>query len=277
MSYKEPQVRYMRLRKKRPRYLQALIVRYKKLQSWFEKILPYEVRITLLVFLVFVVIVVLPSYFSGWYTKAGVWDSILVEAHGMIFDILIIGLLITWFTKKKEEQNLIEELKSEIDDLRSRPSSETPHRIRKLAAKLNKKDVTDISLQYCNLSGITLGDVSLKGADLFKADLRKADLTATNFQGASLIEVNAQQADFCFAYLQSANFKNANLAGAKFVFANFQNTKLEGANLEGANLLSAEFLTVEQLSKVKTLYQAQIDSKIIDQLQKEYPQLFVKA
>ena len=54
---------------------------------------------------------------------------------------------------------------------------------------------------------------------------------------------------------------------------------MRGANLQGANLKRADLreswgLTVEQLSKVKTLYGAKLRPKLLEQVKEEYPHLF---
>jgi hypothetical protein len=52
--------------------------------------------------------------------------------------------------------------------------------------------------------------------------------------------------------------------------------QLGGAFLHGAQLEGARNLTVEQLSTVKTLYQAYLDPPLLEQIQQQYPQLLEK-
>ena len=56
--------------------------------------------------------------------------------------------------------------------------------------------------------------------------------------------------------------------------ANLEGAELEGANLKGANLKGASNLTIEQLSTVKTLYNAKLDEQLLIPLKKNYPNLF---
>ena len=51
---------------------------------------------------------------------------------------------------------------------------------------------------------------------------------------------------------------------------------LIGAHLEGANLTGALNLTIDQLSKVKTLYKATLDPDMETLLREKYPALFNK-
>ena len=59
--------------------------------------------------------------------------------------------------------------------------------------------------------------------------------------------------------------------------ANFAEANLLNANLTAANLEEAENITIDQLSKVKTLYNAKIDPELEHKLRaKGYSNLFEK-
>ena len=79
------------------------------------------------------------------------------------------------------------------------------------------------------------------------------------------------------SYLNGADLINANLKGADLTFANLFNTYLRGANFEGANLKNVIDITIEQFSKVKTLYNAKLDSEFMEQVKEKYPHSFGKA
>jgi uncharacterized protein YjbI with pentapeptide repeats len=49
---------------------------------------------------------------------------------------------------------------------------------------------------------------------------------------------------------------------------------LEEANLQGANLEGTHHLTIDLLSKVKTLYNAKLDEELLIPLKEKYPTLF---
>ena len=85
-----------------------------------------------------------------------------------------------------------------------------------------------------------------------------------NLAGANLIKAN----------LIGATFEGANLKGANLKGTNLKGTNLRKANLEGANLKGALDLSIDQLSKVKTLYNAKIDEELLTSLKGKYPALF---
>ena len=63
-----------------------------------------------------------------------------------------------------------------------------------------------------------------------------------------------------------ANLRNCYVTGADF----------ENASLYKADLRGARGLTIEQLTKVKTLYLARFDDDILDQIKANLPQLVGK-
>ncbi|MGB9929145.1 MAG: pentapeptide repeat-containing protein [Methanosarcina sp.] len=166
-------------------------------------------------------------------------------------------------------------------------------------AYLNGADLTWANLNRSKLTGIILYDANLTGADLTGANLTKADLSEANFHNAclrwsNLTESNLTWANLTIALLTRANLNGANLNGANLTGADlseanlketlFIDAILEGANLEEANLENSDFegailigaknLTVYQLSKAKTLYEAKLDPELEVELKAMYPHLF---
>jgi len=149
-------------------------------------------------------------------------------------------------------------------------------------------------LKDAHLEGANLIDVNLEGADLKGANLEGADLKDANLEGANLIDVNLEGACLTGANLEGVDLKDANLEGADLTGAHLEeaymidvhleksvlrDAHLEGAdltgtNLEGADLKQAKNLTIDQLSKVKTLYDAKLDEQYLIPLKEKYPTLF---
>ncbi len=167
-------------------------------------------------------------------------------------------------------------------------------------AKLNHVNLEGVNFFNANLEGVKLGRIfdnipstSLKQAYLGKANLVNADLRQVNLQGARLQEANLKGVDLRLANLEGADLKGANLEeadlggeyydmlfpensfkGATLVNADLEGVNLRGANLENTNLKGAKNLTVDQLSKAKTLYNAKLDEDLEKQLRENYPHLF---
>ncbi|MFQ5433414.1 MAG: pentapeptide repeat-containing protein [Anaerolineae bacterium] len=119
---------------------------------------------------------------------------------------------------------------------------------------------------------------SCPGCELFYANLRGANMSSANLIGANLFNAYLSGANLTNAYLMhsslnGADIINANLKGADLTYADLTNAYMSGANFEGANLGSVYGLTIEQLSKVKTLYKARLDSGLTVQVKEKYPHL----
>jgi hypothetical protein len=87
-----------------------------------------------------------------------------------------------------------------------------------------------------------------------------------------------EKADLNGAELIGAELREANLSGAKLIGADLRKADLIGACLEGADLYRADLsevlgLNIEQLSTVETLYEAELDPELMEQVKDEYPHL----
>jgi tetratricopeptide (TPR) repeat protein len=125
-------------------------------------------------------------------------------------------------------------------------------------ANLYRADLREADLRRADLGGVYLREADLRKADLSGTSLFKAKMTCAN-----LSNVNLSNADLSGAYLSDANLYRADLSGAD----------LSGADLSGASLIRVRGLTIEQLSSVETLCDAELSSEHIKQVRKKYPHL----
>lgn len=148
-------------------------------------------------------------------------------------------------------------------------------------ACLRGANLRDAKLMDADLTGADISTANLKKANLWGAKLMDAKLITTNLREAGLIDADLIKADLMGAYLMGAylmdaKLMDADLTGAYLRDANLMGADLTGAYLRVANLMGAKNLTIEQLSKAKTLCDSQLDSTLMKQLKKEYPHLFEK-
>jgi BTB/POZ domain-containing protein KCTD9 len=225
-------------------------------------------------------------------------QQILAEAHGMIFDIAVIGILLFWLNQNGEIRQRIRTYKDEIDDFRLWESEEAAFRTVGNIKRLNRHKIHEVNLvncylprtnlNYVNLAGSNLNSANVCQSSLIEANLENARLNQTNFENSNLNQANlksayASGANFKDAFLIKSQFENAFLIKANFnnaflMEANLQNCYVMGADFENASLYKADLrgakgLTVEQLSKVKTLYLAKFDDDILVQIKSNLPEL----
>ena len=312
-----------------------------KLTQKILNLLTKPVSISILVFIgvtAFVIVVtgykilsIKPDITWGLYNQTFL-ENVLVEAHGMLFDILIIGILILFLNTLAEKRITNQRYLDEIDDFRGWQSDEAAHRIAGnikrlkrnqykgyidlsccylnsmdlreaelmksnlqeanlerailLKANFQEANIRDAFLQEADLVRTNLGKANLEGANLERANLKEANLRKANLVRTNLVRTNLGKANLEGANLEGANLKEANLRKANLVRANLVRTNfvraklgkanLEGANLEEADLLAVKGLTIEQLSVIKTLFGANLEYELKEQVKEKYPHLLEK-
>ena len=240
----------------------------------------------------------LPYYRADFHDFYG---QVLAEAHGMIFDIAVIGILIFWLNKTGEKRSRIRTYKDEIDDFRLWESEEAAFRTVGNIKRLNRHRIYNINLAHSYLSKTNLNYVKLSGANLNYANLFNSALINVNLEGARLNQTNFEncnmnQSNLRKAYANGAIFKDTYLIKADFekaflIKADFTNAFLMEANLQGAYLTGADFtnanlykadlrgakgLTIETLEHARTLYLAKFDDEFLELIQNDYPELVGK-
>ncbi|MBK5280387.1 MAG: pentapeptide repeat-containing protein [Bacteroidia bacterium] len=269
-----------------------------KIQDKFNEIIEKPILTSAIVLLLVTIIVgglSLKYYVNDFETF---WPQILTEAHGMIFDIAVIGILLFWLNKNGETRQRIKTYKDEIDDFRLWESEEAAFRTVGNLKRLNRSNIYEINLVNCYLIKTNLNYVNLKGSNLNSANISNSSLIETNLENTRLNQTNFEnsnlnQANLNAAYASGANFKDAfliksqfegafliktNFVNAFLMEANLQNSYLMGADFENASLYKADLrgakgLTIDQLAKAKTLYLAKFDEEIFDQIKISIPEL----
>ncbi len=273
----------------------------KRIKQWneFYNSVIEKPLLTSTVVLILVTILVLALSFRYYLRDFDTFiQQVLAEAHGMIFDIAVIGILLVWLNQNGEKRQRIRTYKDEIDDFRLWESEEAAFRTVGNIKRLNRHGIHDINLvncflprtnlNYANLTGSNLNSANISQSSLIEANLENARLNQTNFENSNLNQAilrgaYASGANFKDAFMIKAQFDNAFLIKANFSNAflmesNLQNCYVMGADFENASLYKADLrgakgLTVEQLSKVKTLYLAKFDDEILEQIKTNLPEL----
>jgi uncharacterized protein YjbI with pentapeptide repeats len=136
---------------------------------------------------------------------------------------------------------------------------------------LNEADFRQTNLSEANLKEAKFWATDFKEAKLRETDLRGTFLVAGDLSGADLRETFLMGAD-----LSGANLWGADLTGADLSEATLWRTNIKEADLKGAGLRGAKSLTLYQLSRVKTLYQAKLDPELKKHVQEWCPHLLEK-
>ena len=219
----------------------------KKLYRLIDEIAEsYAVLIGIIVFCIFFILVTIISLLCGDHSKPAFWDNLCVEAHGMLLDILVFGVLILFLNKlvgkRIEKRTENQRYLDEIDDFRGWESKEAAYRIAGNLKRLKRNGYK--------------GEIDLSNCYLGCLNLRKEGLL-----------------EYFSKYLIGINLAKANLLGANLGGARLRGAKLQKANLQNADLRNVRNLTLEQLSKAKSLYKTKLDPELLEQVKEKYPHL----
>jgi len=216
--------------------------------------------------------------------------DLLIQGHGMIFDIALIGMLLYWLNQNGEKRQRIRMYQDEIDDFRLWNSPEAAFRTVGNLKRLNRHKIYDIDLVNCYLANTNINNINLKDSNINSANISNTSLIDSNLENARLNQTNFEgsnlnNASLIGAYASGANFRDAylikaNLTKSYLIKTDFTNAYLMEANLQGSYLMGTIFdntslykadlrktkgLTIEQLKKAKTLYQTKFDDDFIKQ------------
>lgn len=288
------------LRYATPLHSQPLVGRkMTRIKAFINKIISDPIKSAFVIFgiVTFIVVVltscwdflslrILPNTLIGLYSKE-FWENVLVEAHGMILDLAIIGVVILYLDYRRDEKASIDKWLEDIDDFRYWVANEATFKIVGTVKRLNSKGISSINLSDCclrdaNLSGVNLRGANLRGAKLESANFRNAVLIDAKLEGSVLIHAsmrgcnmggsniersNCREANFSGAVLKDASlwradFTDANARSADFRNADLKDVVFKGADLRSANFLGSRNLTTGQLLEASSLKDVKLDDHL---------------
>jgi uncharacterized protein YjbI with pentapeptide repeats len=117
-----------------------------------------------------------------------------------------------------------------------------------------------------------------RAARLFLSDFQEADLSDADFREGAPIRVNFQEADLSHCNFEAVIMTQTNFSFANLSYANLRNANLRWAVFEGTILIESDLtgalnLTLEQISKAKTLYKATLDPELHQEIRNKFPHL----
>jgi len=142
--------------------------------------------------------------------------------------------------------------------------------------RFKKHVILGANLEGANLESAKISKANLRVAKLERVNLTKADLTESNLTDANLTKADLTEADLSGADLTNTNLSSSDLSGANLNKAYLNDANLNGADLSEVDLSGVFGLTIEQLAKVETLYEAKLDLILMEEVKKKYPHLLEK-
>ena len=194
-----------------------------KLNKLNKRIRESKVNLFILLALICSLIVFLLDLFDTNFS----YHDILVESHGLIFDLFIFGILLTFYETVNNKREKIERYTEEINDYKFWESEEAMFRTRGLIKRLVDLNAKNLDLSHCYLAN----DKSLSSyKNMSNWRFSGADLSNSLFLLSTL-----ENAHFYYSNLMDTRFDQVNLTNCKFSSANLYNTDFEKCILYGAD------------------------------------------
>lgn len=254
-----------------------------------------EISISIYSFFFTLIIVILLTRIFFGYNK-DFFQNIAVEAHGMIMDIAVIGVLSLWLNNKVRKKDINRGYLEQIDDFRYWKSEEASFRIAGLIKRLYRNNEKKINLHQCYINGIRLESVSFEKSICFQTNFSDSTLKNINFikctlKGSAFTNATVSNIHFIKCYMRIVNFTNAKMIGTVFdncdlVRADFKNSILknsiftnsdidgatfQGADLENANFMYVKNLKIEQLLEASVIKYIKLNTEMYCEIEKKYP------
>lgn len=239
------------------------MIKFKNFKKWTSSLMAWMTLYPRNFFVV-AILLVFPLIFILdliWLESAGGLGGVLIEAHGLVFDLIVFGIVLSLYEHYRqqqensnkaqvERQDRIKRYHEEIDDFRGWKEKEASYRIAGNIRRLIKEGVSEIDLSNCFLEGANLKkivlneanlvNVSLVGASLRNAKLPRANLDGAILKNADLNDIDLNHADLSYTDLTEAQLSKADLNGANLYKAKLKNTLLRNAKLNNADLTGAK-------------------------------------
>lgn len=181
--------------------------------------------------------------------------NIAVEFHGMVFDIVLFGVILTIYESITNRSATIQRLNEEIDDYRGWDEKEAMYRITGITKRLLNRKYFKINLNSCFLSKSKIDNLKLIKGSCNRTNFSKSMLFCANFY-----ETDLQNANFENCLLAHCRIVKSNISGAKFKSTNLveaiiEDCKAGNTNFNGADLRKIQFINTNldwiQISECK--------------------------
>lgn len=236
-----------------------------------------------------VIVLSLPVYMTDWYN---LYIQILAEMHGLILDILILGVLMVKINRQIDKRREIRTCISELDAFRHLKdfmiSVKTIHNISKLNTLKIYEELRlhEYNLPRSNMSNLIMRSSLFHYTELDHSKIDHCDFLGSKMSYASLngiytydciftgVSGNAWKAigaQFHKSKFNESILLGANFSDSEFRWVDFHNANLDGVIFTNCSLLKVNFkgaknLTIDQFRDVKDIKGCYFDEPLKSQI-----------
>jgi hypothetical protein len=208
---------------------------YKFRWMFFKRALSnyWRLRFGIIAFIVLGLII----YFASWsgnnpIFKLGdrsTWQNIASELHGLLFDVLLFGIVFVIFEKVRDKKEVITRYLEELDDYRGWDSPEAYQRIHGLLRRLINEqffriDMSDIYMKNQKVNK----PLNLEFSVFQRASLENSEFYSTYFISPSFVATDFYRTRFDYCNFDSATFSTPVFRGTIFESCHFNSTAFHG-------------------------------------------------
>jgi uncharacterized protein YjbI with pentapeptide repeats len=169
---------------------------------------------------------IFPNTILGVYRKE-FWENVLVEMHGMILDLVVVGILIFWLDSRRAIKS---EIHRQLEDLVDYASLDSPEvNLKKIG---HIKRLNSVGVKCFNVQNLTLSEVALSGVSVENSKMIGLKISGGKVSSSEFINVQMRSSDFENCTIRNAKFEASNLLKSKFKGAVCKGVSFRGACLE---------------------------------------------
>lgn len=204
----------------------------------------YRVFSVALIILITILYILVSIYYkndeNNEFTK-----NIIVEFTGLIFDVILFGVVIGFYDKFTDKKKAIQRYQEEIDDYRGWKSEEASHRIFGTLKRLHKAGI-----EYCDLNDCFFKNIKFTIYQNDTFDFNKTNLIGSTFENCDLSNTNFRNIDTIdrFSYFtlgKEINFGKITFTKCKMVGTMFSQGIISLVSINMSALDNARFVSTK--------------------------------
>lgn len=162
--------------------------------------------------------------------------DLLVEAHGLLFDIFLFSIILALYNNWYERKRNIKRHKEELEDYSGWEEEEASHRLVGIIKRLSNQGANSLTLSRCNLARQHLSSINLTNSDILECNFNSSSFFYVNFNNSHFESLDISKATFSLC-----DFTNTSLTECSFSESFFQHNKFISFMMFRVNFTSCEF------------------------------------
>jgi DNA-binding protein len=233
---------------------------------------------------------IFPNTKIGLYDRA-FWENILVELHGMMIELVVVGVLVVWLDSRRKKNVEVTRLTEDLEDFAMLDSPEINIKkmghlkrlndigVQELKVRnlvLNKIKIKDITLLKSNIIGLkvnegtiyntTFKEVSMRSSSFIKTIIKNTTFENCTLLNSKFTEGTCKGVSFKGSSVEYADFSDCNLQSAIFINSDVRGVKLQGANLKQCTFIGAKNIDINEIAKARCIDHISISDVFLDEL-----------